>query len=130
MSTTPGPEQADGPVRVPPDLARPLLRLIVRALYRDARDGAGGCVSPELAAFLRDLESAEHRAPVADNGNADQGEAILEASTCWATAAWLADRSGHPPRTLRHWAATGRVRAVRAGRLWLIDPESLRRNPR
>lgn len=112
-----------GPVMVPPGLAGPLLRVLMRALAREARED-GGLVPPGIAGFLADLAAAE-RGPVADDGNTDEAPDTIEGSG-WSTVAQLAAYSGHPPRTLRHWAAAGRVRAHRVGRTWLIDPESLK----
>lgn len=111
-------------VTVPPQLAAPLLRLLVRALVREAReDGGHGQIPAGLEAFLRSLDAAS--GVLAARGKDDDVPEKIE-GTGMVTVAQLSEYSGFPPRTLRHWAARGRVRAVRAGRTWLIDPESLR----
>lgn len=102
-------------------LAGPLLGYLVRHLARDARDG-GAVALPGLADYLRAL--AEAARPVADSGNDEPSPATLDAAGL-LTVAQLAEVSGHPPRTLRHWAACGRLTARRIGRQWLIDPTSL-----
>lgn len=112
---------------VPPALARPLLRVLVRALTREARED-GGTVPPGIAPFLADLAAVADGPPLADSGNGDDAPETIEVAG-WSTVAQLAAYSGHPPRTLRHWAAAGRVRAHRVGRAWLIDPESLKERP-
>ena len=110
-------------VVVPPDLAGGLLWLLVRALKREVRDD-GGIIPPGLEPFLRDLHEAAEAAPVADDGNVEQTPGTIDVMAM-VTVAQLSATSGHPHRTLRHWAATGRIRAHRAGRTWLIDPDSL-----
>jgi excisionase family DNA binding protein len=111
-------------VTVPPGLTGPLLRVLVRALTREVRED-GGVVPPGIAVFLRALQAAVDGPPVADDGNAEDRPETIEIAEM-ATVAELAEHTGHPARTLRHWAATGRVRAYRAGRVWLIDPGSLK----
>ncbi|MBD2897251.1 hypothetical protein amrb99_62100 [Actinomadura sp. RB99] len=113
-----------GPVVVPASLCGPLLAYLTRALTRDVRDG-GARIPPDLVAFLRALHNATEPAPLADHGNNGEAPETIE-GTGWSTVAQLAAYSGHPPRTLRHWAAAGRVRARRVGRTWLIDPDSLK----
>ncbi|MBO2456557.1 hypothetical protein [Actinomadura violacea] len=113
----------DGPVVVPAALCGPLLAYLTRALTRDVRD-AGARIPPDLVAFLRTLHNATEPPPLADHGNPDEAPETIE-GTGWSTVAQLAAYSGHPARTLRHWAAAGRVRARRMGRTWLIDPDSL-----
>lgn len=119
----PSPPDA-GPVSVPPALAGPLLRVLVRALVREARED-GGQVPAGIADFLRALDAAARR-PVADDGHDHEPLDMIGCVTGWASVAQLAEHTGHPPRTLCRWAAGGRVRAVRVGRTWLIDPESMK----
>lgn len=58
-------------------------------------------------------------------GQVEESPETIE-TTGWVTAARLAEDSGWSPRSIRRWAATGRVRAVRVGSQWVIDPESLK----
>ncbi|RAY13604.1 hypothetical protein DPM19_18165 [Actinomadura craniellae] len=110
---------------VPAALVGPLLRVLVRALAREAREGGGGVIPPGIAEFLRALHEATDPPPVADGGNTEDPPDSIE-GMAMVTVAQLAASSGFPSRTLRYWAAAGRVRAVRAGNTWLIDPESLK----
>jgi excisionase family DNA binding protein len=104
-----------------PSLSGPLLRYLVRHLVRDARDG-GGLAHPDLAAYLRALAEAD--GTVADDGHDDDDSGSLDLPVM-ATVAQLAERSGYSCRTLRRWAASGRLTARQVGRVWLIDPDSL-----
>lgn len=110
------------PVIVPAELAGPLLPFLVRALAREVREN-GALVPEGMLAFLRELRDAE--GPVADDGQTDDVPETIE-SAGMVTVAQLAEQSGFPSRSLRRWAASGRVRAVRVGRQWLLDPDSLR----
>lgn len=116
-------ETSDVPMP-PPSLAGPLLRYLVAHLVRDARDG-GAVALPGLAAYLRQL--AEAAGTVADDGH-DQGDSDSLDLPAMVTVAELAEQSGHSCRTLRRWAASGRLTARRAGRTWVIDPDSLTEN--
>ncbi|MFC5748907.1 helix-turn-helix domain-containing protein [Actinomadura rugatobispora] len=118
-------EQEAPAVVVPPGLAGPLLRVLVRALAREVRED-GGMIPPGLAPFLSELAAVADRPPVADNGNRGEAAEMIDGAG-WVTVAQLAADSGHPARTLRHWASTGRLQARRVARTWLIDPESLKR---
>ncbi len=109
------------PVIVPAKLVGPLLAFLVRTLKREVREN-GGLVTREMAAFLRELQAAE--GSVADDGQIEEPPEMIE-SVGMVTVAQLAELSGFPPRTLRRWAAGGRVRAVRVGTQWLIDPASI-----
>jgi excisionase family DNA binding protein len=99
----------------------------MRAMEREATANGGGILPSGIAPFLADL-AAVADGPLADSGNGDDVPETIEVAG-WSTVAQLAAYSGHPPRTLRHWAAAGRVRAHRVGRAWLIDPESLKERP-
>lgn len=111
-------------VRVPDELAGPLLRYLVRHLVRDARDG-GAVALPGLAGYLRDLAEADRGATVADDGHERDVPGSLDGVTAMVTVSQMAERSGYSCRSLRRWAASGRLRARRAGRTWLIDPDSM-----
>jgi excisionase family DNA binding protein len=106
----------------PPSLAAPLLKYLVAHLVRDARDG-GALVDPALAGYLRAL----HEVAVADDGKDHDESDSLGDVAALVTVSQLAERSGYSCRTLRHWAASGRLAARRVGRTWLIDPDSIRR---
>lgn len=111
-------------VQVPDELAGPLLRYLVRHLVRDARDG-GAVVLPGLAGYLRDLAEVDRAGTVADDGQECEESGSLKSVTAMVTVSQMAERSGFSCRSLRRWAASGRLRARRAGRTWLIDPESI-----
>lgn len=113
------------PVQVPDELASEVLRALVRDLAERVRTH-GGAVSPACRTLLSQLYDAA-RTPVADDGNDETPPATLDVSAM-VTVSQLAERSGYSCRTLRHWAAGGRLRSVRAGRTWLIDPKSLTEN--
>lgn len=112
-------------VEVPPAMVAPLLRFLVRALAREIREN-GGSIPVGMADFLHALQSGAEL-PVAVDGHPQDCPDMIEGMgrVAYATVAQLAELSGFSPRTLRRWAAAGRVRAMRAGRTWLIDPESL-----
>jgi helix-turn-helix protein len=117
----------DGSVVVPAELAGEVLRALVRDVTERVR-ADGGQPSAACRALLAALYEAARRParPVADNGNGEAVPATLDV-TGMVTVAQVAEASGHPPRTLRHWAATGQITARRVGRLWLVDPDSLKR---
>jgi excisionase family DNA binding protein len=64
-------------------------------------------VREELARVLAELRQAAP--PVAE----------------WATPEQAASLLGRTPKTVRRWAASGRLRATRHGRSWRIDRASL-----
>lgn len=109
-------------VVVPAELAGPLLPFLVRALTREVREN-GGLVPEGMPAFLRALQAEE--VPVTDDGQIEDLPEKIE-SVGMVTVAQLAEQSGFPSRSLRRWAAGGRVRAMRVGPIWLVDPESLK----
>ncbi|MEV4888985.1 helix-turn-helix domain-containing protein [Nonomuraea sp. NPDC055795] len=110
-----------GGVAVPAHLARPLLRVLVRALAREARED-GGVVPPGIGAFLRALQDAT--TPMADVGPPEPPPASVD--PVMATVTQVAEQTGYSPRQLRRLAAAGRIRARRIHtRGWLIDPDSL-----
>jgi hypothetical protein len=118
------PDAVAGSVIVPPELAGVVLRALVRALAERVRTD-GGTPSPACRVLLAELHEATRR-PVADVGNEEPPPVSLDLVTGMVTVAQLAEESGHSPRTLRHWAAGGRLVARRVGRTWLVDPDSLR----
>lgn len=105
----------------PATLAGPLLRYLVGHLVRDARDG-GAVALPGLTGYLRELADAAAEQVADDGHDHDDSDKLRD----MITVAELAEMSGYPTRTLRRWAAGGRLRARRAGRTWLVDPESLK----
>jgi excisionase family DNA binding protein len=110
------------PVQVPDELASEVLRALVRDLAERVRTH-GGAVSPACRTLLSQLYDAS-RGPVADDGQGP-GESDRLDVPAMATTAQLAERSGYSCRTLRRWAASGRLTARRVGRSWLIDSDSL-----
>jgi hypothetical protein len=110
-------------ITVPDELAGPLLSHLVRSLGREVRE-SGGLISREMLVFLRDLQAIE--SPVADDGPAEGAPEMIEEVMGLLTVSQLAEQSGYGARTIRRWAAGGMVRAVRAGPVWLVDPESLK----
>lgn len=115
----------DGSVVVPAEVAGEVLRALARHVTERARVD-GGQASPACRTLLSALYEAARRPlrPVAVDGNDEAGPATLDVAGM-VTVAQLAEASGQSPRTLRHWAASGRVRAHRVGRTWLIAPDSL-----
>jgi hypothetical protein len=119
-------------VQVPPELAGVVLRALLRDLAERVR-ADGGTPSATARAFLAELHAAtacrtQAVAPdlhVADDGHDPDAPAMLDV-TGMLVVSQVAAASGYSCRTLRRWAANGRVAAIRAGRTWLIDPESLR----
>lgn len=112
------------PVPVPAALARPLLRVLMRALTREARED-GGTIPEGIGEFLRALQTATAPPAMADVGPSPNAPASVE--TVLLTVAQAAEETGYSPRHLRRLAATGRVRARRLhARGWLVDPASLK----
>jgi len=117
-----------GPVTVPAPLCGPLLRVLVRALAREARED-GGTIPPGIAAFLADLAAvvdsptapaaATGEAAGSGNGTVPGGPAMVEVSAADAAAAMGASRE-----YVRRLARSGRLPARRIGRTWLITMEA------
>lgn len=117
------PPTAAGGVAVPAPLARPLLRLLMRALTREVRED-GGTLPPGIGAFLRDLQAVDEP-PMADVGPPEPPAGSVD--PVMATVTQVAEDTGYSPRHLRRLAAAGRIRGRRLhARGWLIDPASLK----
>lgn len=113
-------------VIVPHELCAEVLRALVAHVTQRARvDGVAA--SPACSALLSALYAASRNPDgrVAGDGNDEVPPARLDV-TGMSTVARVAEESGFPPRTIRYWAARGRITACRVGRVWLIDPESLK----
>jgi excisionase family DNA binding protein len=120
------------PIEVPADDLALLLRgevavwvrgCLVRDSGRELR--VNGKVPP---AFFQDLMEALSTAsgvtvpsPIAASGRA---LAIVE-TTKWMSVHEAADRTGRSERRIRQLAATGAIRARKAGRDWQVDIDSL-----
>lgn len=114
---------AEPAVTVPPALARPLLRFLVRALTREARED-GGALPPGIASFLADLAALVDAPPAGSaDGTTSAPSATVEPVM---TATEVARSMGASPEYVRRLCRSGRLRARRPGREWLIDPESLK----
>jgi excisionase family DNA binding protein len=128
MTTPPDPGIArllrpDGSVMVPPSVAGEVLRALVRDLTARAR-ADGGELSTEARRVLHALHAAavrgDHTEPSSSGGTSDQSPATVE-----LTAAEAAFAMRCSPSYARRLARSGRVRARRAGPVWLFDSESL-----
>jgi excisionase family DNA binding protein len=120
-----------------PALASLLLRLLVHDVTERARRD-GVVATPKCQRLLRLLHAAAEKGlhsvdipEVADDGHDHEPSEMISAVTppgvTGLSVAQLAELSGRPCRTLRRWAAAGKVRAHRVGQVWLIDPESLKK---
>lgn len=113
----------DGSVTVPPSVAGEVLRALVRDLTARAR-ADGGELSPDARRVLHALHAAavrgDHTRPGSGDGTPQQSPATVELT---AAEAALAMRCS--PSYARRLARSGRVRARRAGPVWLIDSASL-----
>ncbi len=108
------------PVTVPPYLAGPLLRVLVRALAREAREDAG-VIPPGIAPFLANLAAAD--APTRSTGSVD-GTPDAPSGTVEVSAAEAATAMGASREYVRRLCRTGRLPARRIGRTWLITMEA------
>lgn len=122
-------------VVVPATLARPVLRLLIRALTADVRAHGRRAVPPGIDDLLRDLHHATdpdttggalpHTSPMSDVGHPEPAPDNVDHGM--GTVAQVAEDTGYSPRQLRRLAAAGRIRARRLhARGWLIDPTSLK----
>ncbi|PSL02501.1 excisionase family DNA binding protein [Haloactinopolyspora alba] len=59
-------------------------------------------------------------AAVSDAGSGQRWPLSGRHGQQWASVAEMAGRTGVPGRTLRRWAASGRIRAERIGRTWWL----------
>ena len=106
---------------LPPDLARGVLRLLLRALDQEMRD-YGAMATPALNAFLRELHSASLGPPMVPlNGTSEASPSILD----WVTVDQAAEVIGSSTRWVRRLVCSGRLTARRVGRTWRIDARSL-----
>lgn len=104
-------------------MERPLLRVLVRALTREARED-GGTIPPGIVEFLRTLQAAAR--PAADVGPSEAPPASVD--PVMVTVAQAAEGTGYSPRHLRRLAAAGRIRARRLhARGWLVDLDDFKR---
>jgi len=93
------------------------------------RDGERGNLPAGFPAWLRTLLT-----PIADTGNTGRPNETVEERKGQAVGQ-VADTTGLSPRTIRHLARSGQIRARRIGqRTWEIDPSSVtaylqKRNP-
>ncbi|MFD5105714.1 hypothetical protein [Streptomyces cinereoruber] len=109
----------DGSVTVPAAVAGEVLRALLRDLAAQ-RHTDGGEVSNDARRVLHAL----HAASVRSAGFAPESPAPATA-TVEVTAHQAAELLGCSPQYARHLARVGRVRARRAGPLWLLDRASL-----
>jgi excisionase family DNA binding protein len=114
---------AEPAVTVPPALARPLRALLADHVAYSARRN-GVMVSPLLLGFLADLDAVVDPPAL---GSAD-GTTSAPSGTVEPvmTVAEAARSMGASPEYVRRLCRSGRLRARRPGREWLIDPESLK----
>jgi excisionase family DNA binding protein len=128
MTTPPDPGIArllrpDGSVTVPASVAGEVLRALVRDLAGRTR-ADGGEVSPQARRVLYALHAAAVRGdqtePGSSGGTPERPPATLELTVCEAAHAMRCS-----PSYARRLARSGRVRARRAGPVWLIDAASL-----
>lgn len=123
----------DGPVvvvtsRVASRIARPLGRLL-----REAREG-GERLDDEVVATVAALERASHHfaaSRVAAGSATGTSDLALAELTSWSahglTTGEVADRLGCSERNVTKLLTTGRLTGRRAGRAWLVDPDSVAR---
>lgn len=116
--------RADGAVVVPPEIAGELLRFLTVGLTERVR-ADGGEVSRSARRVLYALHTAAVRADqqpafVSETRAAPSGSVEL-------TAQQVADILGCSPQYARSLVRTGQLHGRRAGRAWLIDPNSLDR---
>jgi excisionase family DNA binding protein len=99
-------------VTVPSPLCRAVARLAVLGLAELARRDGGAPPAPGLAALLCALDAAATGSPVG------------RVEPVPVTVTEAAALAGVSPRRVRQLAASGRLRARRHGRAWLIDRDS------
>lgn len=113
----------DGSVMVPSSVAGEVLRSLMRDLVDRVR-ADGGELSPEARRVLHALHAAavrgDHTEPGSSDGTPEQPPATVELTAAEAAQAMRCSSS-----YARRLARSGRVRARRAGPVWLIDSASL-----
>ncbi|WP_031104972.1 helix-turn-helix domain-containing protein [Streptomyces sp. NRRL S-146] len=113
----------DGSVTVPAAVAGDVLRTLVIGLTARVR-ADGGAVAPGVSTLLHALQTAAVRADESRHGFVDESPATVPA-TVEMTAHQAAQVLGCSDQYARSLARSGRVRARRAGPVWLIDRASL-----
>ncbi|MGI5325520.1 helix-turn-helix domain-containing protein [Actinomadura nitritigenes] len=103
---------------VPVSLCGPLLRVLMRALTREARED-GGTIPPGITGFLSDLAAATDRTPPGSAAGTDPGVP----GTVEVSAAEMAEAMGASREYVRRLCRDGRLPARRIGRTWLIEIE-------
>ncbi|GGV83862.1 hypothetical protein GCM10010294_60900 [Streptomyces griseoloalbus] len=114
----------DGSVMVPPSVASEVLRALMRDLL-DRTRADGGELSPEARRVLHALHAAAVRGEPHPPAGSSGGTPQQPAATVELTAAEAAHAMRCSPSYARRLARSGRVRARRAGPVWLIDSASL-----
>lgn len=110
-------QPGDG-VLVPGELAADLARLAVLGARAIQRDSGGLVLVPGMAALLAKLATAPSGGEV---------RTVASSHPAWLSVRQASEVSGYSARWLREMAHGGQVIARRAGRDWLIDPDSIRR---
>jgi excisionase family DNA binding protein len=98
-------------------MARPLLRVLVRALAREVRED-GGIIPPGIDRFLSDLAAVVDHPPPGGSG---PGTGPAPPATVEVPTTVAAEVIGASPEYVRRLCRTGRLPARRIGRAWLIS---------
>ncbi|ACZ84838.1 hypothetical protein [Streptosporangium roseum] len=106
----------DGSVLIPGDVAPDVLRSLIRDLTARIRLD-GGHPSPSVHRVLYALHAASEQR---ERSGSARGSEIGEPGTIEVTSAAMAERMGCSTRHVRSLCSSGRLRARRAGRDWLI----------
>lgn len=109
----------DGSVLIPPDVAREILRPIVRDLAARVR-ADGVPLSPRTVAFLVALHNAD-----AHPASSAPGTTLAAPVTVEMTARQAAALLACSSEFVRRLARSGRLKGHKAGPVWLIDSASL-----
>ncbi|MBT2450932.1 helix-turn-helix domain-containing protein [Streptomyces sp. ISL-43] len=111
----------DGAVLVPAAVAGEVLRALVRDLTARVR-ADGGEVSPAVRRLLYALHAADEQHQQASSA---AGTPAVAPATVELTAQQAAALLECSPEYARRLARSGRLRARRAGPVWLVDAASL-----
>lgn len=111
-------DDVGGDVVVPAQLAADLARLAVIGARAIQRDSGGLVLVPGMAALLARLATFASETPARTVG-------CISAE--WVSAGEAAAIAGLSVQRIRGLARDGRLIARRAGRNWLIDPDSIPR---
>jgi len=98
-------------------MARPLLRVLVRALAREVRED-GGFIPPGIDRFLSDLAAVVDHPPPSGSG---LGTGPAPSATVEVPTTVAAEVIGASPEYVRRLCRMGRLPARRIGRAWLIS---------